>query len=319
MNHIALVLSAGGHAGDPWHAGVLAALHDETGWDPRTADLVVGTSAGSISGLALRAGMSAHDRYALHRGATLSPRGQALVDRIITPWNDDATDREWRPQAPAMSARAAWPPWRLRPVHAAVGLLPPGNRRTDTLETRMSELHPQRWPERPFWATAVRLDDGRRVVFGRDDVRATVAQAVRASCGVPGVYEPTTIGSRRYVDGGVHSSTNADLVAALAFDLVIVSSVMTAAPPVSGWSKDRLTRRWFGRLLANEVAQIRRRGTPVLVVQPTADVLERLEREPGPHDRADIAGAAHEATRRRLTARDGRGLASLLATARPPA
>jgi len=47
---VGLVLGAGGIAGGAFHAGVLAALEEATGWDPRRAALVVGTSAGSIAG-----------------------------------------------------------------------------------------------------------------------------------------------------------------------------------------------------------------------------------------------------------------------------
>ena len=56
---IGLVLGAGGVAGGAFHAGVLAALEEATGWDPRTAAVVVGTSAGSITGATLRAGLPA--------------------------------------------------------------------------------------------------------------------------------------------------------------------------------------------------------------------------------------------------------------------
>ena len=56
MGRIGLVLGAGGVIGHAFHAGVLAALADDTGWDPRRADVIVGTSAGSIAGALLRAG-----------------------------------------------------------------------------------------------------------------------------------------------------------------------------------------------------------------------------------------------------------------------
>ena len=59
MTRIGLVLGAGGAVGHAFHAGVLAALADETGWDAREAEVVVGTSAGSVVGALLRAGMSA--------------------------------------------------------------------------------------------------------------------------------------------------------------------------------------------------------------------------------------------------------------------
>ena len=80
------------------------------------------------------------------------------------------------------------------------------------------------WPARHLWVCAVRLDNGRRVTFGLDPVRADVATAVAASCAIPGFFEPVTIDGARYVDGGAHSPTNADLVARLGLDLVVVST-----------------------------------------------------------------------------------------------
>ena len=47
MTRVGLVLGAGGATGHAFHAGVLSALAEETGWDPRAADIIVGTSAGS--------------------------------------------------------------------------------------------------------------------------------------------------------------------------------------------------------------------------------------------------------------------------------
>jgi NTE family protein len=61
---VGLVLGAGGVAGGAFHAGVLAAVEEATGWDPRRAAVVVGTSAGSITGTSLRAGLSAADLLA---------------------------------------------------------------------------------------------------------------------------------------------------------------------------------------------------------------------------------------------------------------
>lgn len=315
MTAIGLVLSAGGAAGDPWHAGVLAAIEDETGWDPRDAALIVGTSAGAIAAVGLRAGVSAPDRHADHQGLPISDEARSIFDRIVTPWADERVERDWRPQAPALTVRAAWPPWRIRPVHAAVGLIPAGTLSGERLRHRMNELHPGPWTSVPTWITAVRLEDGRRVVFGRDDATTTLGHAVQASCSVPGVYHPTEIGTGRFVDGGVHSSTNADLVAPLAFDLVVVSSCMTAIPSEVGWTSRRATRTWMARRLADEVALIRRTGTPVLVVQPTAAVLEVIDQPPSPTMRREIAEIAYRTTLDRLDRRDGRGLAAMIATA----
>src|SRR4029079_6405860 len=114
---------------------------------------------------------------------------------------------------------------------------------------------------------AVQLDTGRRVVFGRD-ATVPLADAVRASRAIPAFFEPVEIGGARYVDGGVHSTTNADVVAGALPDLVVVSAPMSAARGAARGLE--LPMRQFARLsLAREVAGLRRRGLRVVVFQPT--------------------------------------------------
>ena len=243
---VGLVFSAGGAAAEAWHAGVVRALHDVTGWDARHAELILGTSAGAITGLCLRAGIPPADLYAYRRGEPVSDEGHALIDRVVTPYSEGRSERDWieqGPQSPTLVARSLWPPWQARPLHAAVGMLPRGTRTTGALQQRMAELHPEPWPEARFWVPVVRLSDGKRVVFGRDDLQATAAEAVRASCAVPVLFEPVTVDGQRYIDGGLHSYTNADLMGPPAFDLVVVSSPMSGT---AGWSRVRgaLSEAW---------------------------------------------------------------------------
>ena len=79
---VGLALGAGGIAGGSWHAGVLAALAEATGWDPRTAELMVGTSAGSVTAATLRAGLSSADLYASTVDRRLSAEGAAVLRRV---------------------------------------------------------------------------------------------------------------------------------------------------------------------------------------------------------------------------------------------
>jgi NTE family protein len=307
------VLSAGGMLGDPWHSGVLAHLESATGWDTRRAELVVGTSAGSVTATILRTGISAIDRVAHFRGEPISEAAAALYSRITTEYTEPRVDRDWRPLSPKMSITAMWPPWKPDPLRVALGGVPRGTKSGEPLEKRRNELHPERWPVAPTWVIAVRADDGRRVVFGRDDVKGNIGQAVRASSAVPGAYVPVKIGTREYIDGGVHSSTNADLTSMLGFDLVIISSVMTATPGTRNWLTDP-TRSWFSRKLADEVDEIRRRGTPVIVFEPDTDALRDLSKHnEDPRARAVAAGAA--TVERVLNSTDGAGLRDLIARA----
>ncbi len=310
MLAVGLVLSAGGMLGDPWHSGVLSSIMDSTGFDARESALIVGTSAGSVTAVELRAGASAHDLAAQNLGRPISDEGREILGRVQTPWSESEVSRSKLPTSPRMAMRAVWPPWKPDLARLAIGLLPPGRRTADPLATRISELHPGRWADAPTWVVAVRADDGNRVVFGRDDISADLGEAVQASCAVPGVYQPKVIGHHRYVDGGLHSSTNADLVASLGFDMVIVSSVMTATETARNPLTDP-QRVWFSRKLDSEVDAIRRSGTPTLVIEPGPDELPSLSKNvPDARSRATELG--QNAAKRSLESIDSLGIHALL-------
>ena len=315
MFSIGLVLSAGGMLGDPWHTGVLGRLQETTGWDARTTALIVGTSAGSINAVTLRAGVSAIDRKVHLSGGPVSPKTQAIYNRITTPYEEPDIDRVWRPASPKMAMRAAWPPWKADPVRIAFGNAPRGTKSGEPLEKRMNELHPERWTAQPTWIVAVDMSDGRRIVFGRDDVKGNIGQAVRSSTAMPGIHTPGRVGEREYVDGGVHSSTNADLTAMLGFDLVIVSSAMTTTKGRRNWITEP-TRAWFSRKLDDEVAEVRSRGTAIVVVQPDAETLPMLDKT-ADNARAVATRAGAAAVDRVLAGPDGAGLRELISRAVP--
>jgi NTE family protein len=184
----------------------------------------------------------------------------------------------------------------------AAAALPAGRVPTDVVTARLRSIVAETWPDDPLWITAVRLDSGRRVVFGRDaDVSTDVATAVAASCAIPGFFEPVSIGGRRYVDGGAHSPTNADLLAPpdLHLDLVVVSSPMSVVgrPLRADLAARRLARFYLGR----EATAMRRRGTPVLVFQPTsADVAVMGYNAMDGRRAARVARQAFESATRRI-------------------
>ncbi|MEO0495411.1 MAG: patatin-like phospholipase family protein [Actinomycetota bacterium] len=307
MVSIGVVFSAGGAKGDPFHSGVVAALAEHTGFDSRDAELLVGTSAGSFTATALRAGLSPTDAESRHLGRDLSADGQAVVERIVTPYAEPEVERSLLPSAPRMTLNSMLPPWKVDPARFAFGLLPEGKRSGAAIATRIDELLPDGWPERPTWIVAVRTNDGRRIVFGRDDVKGTVGQATQASAAIPAVYTPVQIGDRSYVDGALHSSTNADLVAMLGFDLVIVSSAKTATPDARSWISDP-ERAWFSNKLDNELALIRSTGTAVVVIEPDSTQLDLLSSG----ERSDSCVAGRLAAERVLASTEGDGLRSIL-------
>jgi NTE family protein len=277
MITVGLVLGAGGMHAAAHHAGVLSALAEATGWDPRTADVVVGTSAGSTTAVTLRSGLSAIDQAAYYTGRPLTPEGQEIADRVTTAFNLPTTPprpESRRPANPVLVARGLFGRGRPRPVVALAGLLPEGTVDGTCFRERAEQVHPGRWPDQPTWICAVDLGSGKRAVFGRDDIEADIGTAVHASCAVPGFLRPVESAGRRYLDGGIHSTTNADLLATLGLDLVVVSSSMTAVRGLDGWPGGPLGRAWHSRTLAREVAGIRKRGTTVLVLEPTATDLD---------------------------------------------
>jgi NTE family protein len=131
------------------------------------------------------------------------------------------------------------------------------------------------WPDHPnFWAVAADYRDGRRVAFGREDApRATVGEAVAASCAIPGFYHPVGICGRRYVDGGVCSPSNLDLLAGRGLDLVVcLNPTSSLDEAVGGRPAERVgaaMRAFSGRRLAHEARKLRDEGTEVLLLQPS--------------------------------------------------
>jgi NTE family protein len=215
--------------------------------------------------------------------------------------------------SPALLARAALRPfWMNRPGVMLAGALPAGAVPTEPVAAGFRPLFGSAWPDRELWLTAVRLRDGRRVVFGREGGPvAHVADAVAASCAIPSFFEPVTINGVAYVDGGAHSPTNADVLADRNLDLVIVSSPMSVAGNRLRPSLDLPARRLCRFYLGQEVGRIRRRGVPVLAFQPTGDDLAVMGMNAmDPTRRADVTKQAKRSALKRLARDDTRALLS---------
>jgi NTE family protein len=281
MARVGLVLGGGGVVGQAYHSAVLAVLEHDHGFDPRTADVVVGTSAGSITGTLLRLGVSAEDLAAWTVRAPLSDDSGVIRQVAEAPVPELAPFRPFsvlrRPlrfPGPHMLHRAVTRPLQFRPLAAGMSLIAPG--RHDIVEqlAALRELETPGWPERPLWICTVRRRDGRRVVFGRPgSPPAPLHLAVAASCAVPGYFAPVRIGGRSYIDGGVHSPTNAAVLRGAGLDLVVVVSPMSGA---AGWRPDFhvATRRHSARLLKREVGALGAAGVRTVVFEPGPAELE---------------------------------------------
>jgi NTE family protein len=303
--------------GQAYHAGVLAALEQQVGWDPREADVIVGSSAGSITGAALRLGVAASDLVAWATEDSLSPAGEAFFATVGDAGDDLPVPslthllRGWRFPSRALIARTARQPWGVRVAAAASTMVPAG--RYDLRErTRVLDRFGPTWPD-DLWICAARRDHGQRVVFGRPDApSARLADAVAASCAIPGWFAPVTIGDREYVDGGVHSSTNADVLTHAGLDLVVVVAPMSAAHG-SSRSADAPMRWAAHRRLEAELRVLRSQGTRVVRFEPTAATLRLMGLNAMAEDRsvAVARSAMADAAAHAVAGRNGRRLAAV--------
>lgn len=279
-----LVLGAGGVLGASWMIGALCALEKETGIETTKVDAILGTSAGSVVAALLAAGVSPDEQRAHQRGEALSggPLAGIEFDYAIG----------GRPPAPwpgLGSARLLASIVRDRRLLSApvvlAGLLPRGRGSIVALSELVQGILPT-WPKRPdLQVVAMDYDAGVRVALGSAyDGTVHPAQAVAASCAIPGWFTPVDIDGRVYVDGGTTSIASADLVAGRRLDEVYVLAPLAwlASPNSMGPSLWMLQhwRRALTRQLNREVDKLRAEGTQVTIIAPSADNLVALGTNP---------------------------------------
>jgi NTE family protein len=196
----ALVLGGGGITGIAWEIGVLAGLA-EAGVDLTGADLVVGTSAGSVVGAQVTGGADLETLFARQLEPPTGEKAARMTRAALARYawaalRSRGRDVEFRRRIGALALAAE-----------QAGLTPSEQERLDVIGSRLVSTE---WPGRALTVTAIDAHTGEFRTFDRDS-GVPLLQAVAASCAVPGVYPPVTIDGRRYVDGGMRSAANADL------------------------------------------------------------------------------------------------------------
>lgn len=283
----AVVLGGGGVLGAAWMIGALAALEDSYGWDPRRADLLIGTSAGSVLSALLGCDVSVETLVNHQRG--IPAPGDPHVD--FDPEGSSGGPLPPRPKlgigSTALLAHAVRNPRRLPPLAVLSGLAPRGRGQLDAVTALVAsavELAAPgaTWaPHQATWIVAMDYETGRRVPFGRPgSPPATLAEAVTASCSIPGWYAPASIGGRRYVDGGTLSPTSLDLVAGRGLDEVVVLAPMVSfefdEPASLVGRVERRFRRAMTKRVLREAGKVRRQGTAVTILGPGREDLEAI-------------------------------------------
>ncbi len=286
---VGLVLGAGGVQGGAWLTGGLDALASETGWDPASADYVVGTSAGAMIGALCASGVPPWFMVAHSRGETFEnvsdARGRPASESDRAAGAGFRLARALPPIGPGswrLALRTLANPRRYTPATVATGWLPRGIFSVDGLKDTIRSVVPSGWSPHPnLWIVACDYASGRRVAFGRAGAPAAdLADAVAASCAIPGLYHPVTIDGRRYVDGGIYSTSNADILRREALDLVICLNPTSTLHPIRAASPrhafNLLFQRASGRRLGRETKKLRAAGTEVVLIQPVGEDLEAM-------------------------------------------
>ncbi|MFD9307306.1 patatin-like phospholipase family protein [Streptomyces sp. NPDC060048] len=261
----ALVLGGGGLTGVGWEAGILYGLA-RAGVDLFDADLVVGTSAGSVVGAQLTSGaLTPQELYERQlgdaRGELTARLRASLIARYAVAMVRSRDAEAYRRRVGAIA------------LAAATG---PEAERRKVLEARLVS---HAWPERRLVVTAVDALTGELAAFERGS-GAGLVDAVSASCAVPGVWPPVTVAGRRFIDGGIRSATNADLASGYARVVILAPMSMGSGLIPSP---------------ASQAARLRAAGAKVLLITPSPEarkVFGRNVLDPARRDPAARAGLA---------------------------
>lgn len=294
------MFGAGGVLGAAWLTGALPALQQRLPCPVGEADLIVGTSAGSVIAAALRCGVGIDDMVAYQRGEQTGALANAELPEV--------TGGAWPPPpqmlvgSPKLMLAAVRAPHRIHPWVGASALLPRGRAKHDGLRELVQTLHvhhghqlgmptPPDWVTGETWIAAVDYDSGRRVFFGRAGAPpARLPEAVVASCSIPAWFEPMVIDGRRYIDGGVRSATSLRAVAGSGLDEVFVlapmASLVTDRPVKPLARMERRLRQVVTAHLLRDAEALWSAGVRVTILTP------------GPEDLAAIGGNLMDPRRR---------------------
>lgn len=276
MTRRALVIGCGGVAGGAWTIAMLDSLANATGWDPRQADILMGTSSGSVIVSLLGGGIS------IERMMNNQHSGHSQTTR----WNHDVSSGGALPPLPASllpgAPQLVWQGLRGRvPAMTALsGLLPQGRLDIAPLTQLIDGLATENsWVPHPAtWVVAVDDKTGERVAFGSPDApRVAMRDAVCASCAIPGWAPPIEMAGRRYLDGGIASPISADLLADKGIDEVVIISPMasrqTDRPRSILMRMERLMRKVMTQRVTSEIRYLQSRGIRVLWLEPVPEDL----------------------------------------------
>ncbi|MDQ2751310.1 MAG: patatin-like phospholipase family protein [Actinomycetota bacterium] len=288
----AIVLGGGGVLGFAWMLGALSALESVGGFDVRDVETIVGTSAGSVAAGLLGCGLPLDAICRHHQGIPAPADPPITYDYAAATGSALPPRPGFRPGSPRLLLDGLRHPLRS-PIVTLAGLLPTGRGTLAPMHDLMASLareagFGQSWPTQPQpWVVAADYHTGRRVVFGRDKFaprtgsdggvpriirRASLADAVTASCSIPAWYPPTVIDGVPYIDGGALSNASVDVLRGTAMDEVYVLAPMASVDADRARTAigrvERLVRRTITRGILADAAALRAEGMRVCVLTP---------------------------------------------------
>lgn len=246
-----LVLGGGGVLGYAWECGMMAGFAETA--DPFAFDAYLGTSAGAIAGAQLASGrLPEHAADPERRRVPVyGDFDMQVLGKIFGIWG--RMDRTTVAQAAAIGAIA-------RDVAR--------DKESLWIESMADMVHVRDWPDKALLIAAVDTATGERSTLDRS-CGAELARAVAASAAVPGMFPSVDVGGRLYMDGQVHSSTNADLLLPYRprrVTLLVPTNVVSGGG-IGGHAD---------RMLNAEVEMLRAAGCEVTVKTPSADDMRRI-------------------------------------------
>ena len=282
----ALVLGGGGVLGAAWSVGALCALEESRGLGLEDFDIIVGTSAGAVLGSLVAAGVTPHQlkQHQLGEPVTTGPlAGYSWDYETATGGSRPSMPKLLGPGSFKLIANGLRSLAKRPPTAFLSAFMPLGTGSLERVGHLVDAITPMdAWsPHRNLWVVAMNYTEGTRVVFGRPDApEVPLADAVMASCAIPGWFEPVEIHGTPYIDGGAWSATSVDVLVGSGVDEVyVVAPMLSFADDEPVGFLTRVERQWRHRVTRrcmNEVNEVEAEGAQVHVLGPGLEDLQAM-------------------------------------------
>jgi NTE family protein len=237
---LGLVMGGGGIVGIAWETGVLAGLQEATGFDPTTARIIMGSSAGSVIGAQAALGRDLAELVAIQ---SRPPRTGA---------NRPMPDFTSGPQAEIMQILTGGNDADAAHLGALAMACDTALTEDDYVESFRSMLGTDEWPDVDLRVTTCECETGRGVAWRADDGIGLV-RAVASSCAIPGFFPTVGHEGKHYTDGPRGRGMTRDLLTEAEADVALFIGPNIALGP-------------FADLMKAEFEDIRSKGIELLAI-----------------------------------------------------